>query len=235
MFFKFFLCISYQYFLGFFSMQSIYYFILCFILFLYVFVLHFLFFIFMLCLMCKWRQTLLHYVFHLSFCFVSVGVHLHLFHTFLLHCIIVAFLKCCFMALLDNFHFFLALFLGASCWHFFSTFLKLMLLHDLIVQFLFFIFIIYLILCMWGDMFLHCVFCFIFCYANLGVLFAFVSFIFATLHHCWTTSILHCIMYYLFCVDYFIMKSCLAYSLIFFLSFYCVGVVCYGEVNLSPT
>jgi hypothetical protein len=75
--------------LGFFLMHSIHCFILCFIMFLQK-KNCFLFFICMLCLMCKWGQTSLHYVFNLSFCFASVGVNLHLFHTFLLHCIIVA-------------------------------------------------------------------------------------------------------------------------------------------------
>jgi hypothetical protein len=185
MFLKFFLCISYQCFLGFFTMHSIYFFIFCFIVFcmFLCFISCFLFLCYTWCAS-EDKHCCIIFSFKFSFCkcWCAFAYVSYIFVT-LHHCCITSFVH------------FLAFFLGASCWHFFSTFFLIMFLHDLIVQFLFLICVIYLILCMQGKMFLHCVFCFIFCYANIGVMFAFVSFIFAMLHHCWTTLVLHYNMY----------------------------------------
>jgi hypothetical protein len=135
------------------------------------------------------------------------------------------------MALLDNFHIFLALFLGASCWNFISTFKKIWFNCAILISFFYYLFDI---MHTRENVFALCfLFHFLLCKSWCHVCICFI-------HFCYTTSlldniILHCIMYYSFCVDFFIMKSCLACSLIFFVSFYSVGIVCYGEVLLSPT
>jgi hypothetical protein len=72
---------------------------------------------------------------------------------------------------------------------------------------------------------------FLFCKYWCRVCICFIHFFYIT--YCWTTLVLHCIMYFSFCVDYFIMKSCLPCSFIFFVSFYRVGVACNGEIHLS--